>query len=170
VETYYENETTDQITPRRPSREFHRSALRAYTQMSNQPKEQNSHQIKPVKTHAPSNPALLPRLLFTFFLSAAAALWAMPATALADIFETNQGANTVGEYTTSGTTVNAALISGLDRPTGLATDGTNLFVANKSNGAAGTGTIGKYATSGATVNRSETRPSSRTRRSHPFFP
>jgi hypothetical protein len=32
----------------------------------------------------------------------------------------NQGTGTIGEYTTSGATVNAALISGLDRPGGIA--------------------------------------------------
>jgi hypothetical protein len=64
------------------------------------------------------------------------------------IFETNQLGNTIGEYTTAGATVNAALISGLPAPVGIAVSGSDLFVANL----AGGGTIGEYTTSGATVN------------------
>ena len=63
------------------------------------------------------------------------------------IFETNLGDNTVGAYTTTGTTLNAALISGLNVPTGIAVSGSDLFVANFN-----TGTIGEYTTSGAPVN------------------
>jgi hypothetical protein len=37
-----------------------------------------------------------------------------------DVFVTNLGANTVGEYTTAGATVNASLISGLIHPAGIA--------------------------------------------------
>jgi len=64
------------------------------------------------------------------------------------IFETNLFIDTVGAYTTSGATVNAALISGLPAPVGIAVSGSDLFVANL----AGGGTIGAYTTSGATVN------------------
>ena len=39
-------------------------------------------------------------------------------------------AGTIGEYTTAGATVNAALISGLNGPLGIAVSGSNLFVAN----------------------------------------
>jgi hypothetical protein len=63
-----------------------------------------------------------------------------------NIFVVNQGARTIGEYTTSGATVNAALISGLNSPTAIAVSGSDLFVVN-----AGSGTIGEYTTSGATV-------------------
>ena len=63
------------------------------------------------------------------------------------IFETNLFVETVGEYTTSGATVNPALISGLSAPIGIAVSGSDLFVVNF-----GTGTIGEYTTSGATVN------------------
>jgi hypothetical protein len=35
------------------------------------------------------------------------------------LFVTNQGAGTIGEYTTSGAAVNTALISGLSGPTGI---------------------------------------------------
>ena len=80
-------------------------------------------------------------------LLAGAAL--MPATAQGDIFVTNYN-GTVGEYTTSGATVNASLVSGLYEPMGIAVSGSNLFVANYSSG-----TIGEYdAITGATVNAS----------------
>ncbi len=36
-----------------------------------------------------------------------------------DLFVTNSDANTIGEYTTSGATVNASLVSGLKRPWGI---------------------------------------------------
>jgi hypothetical protein len=64
------------------------------------------------------------------------------------IFVTNPTTGTIGEYTTSGATVNASLVSGLTSPFGLATDGVNLFVANP------LGIIGEYTISGATVNAS----------------
>jgi hypothetical protein len=83
-------------------------------------------------------------------LAASAALCAMPGTARAQIFVTSNvvdGKDTVGEYTTSGATVNAALLSALGFPTGIAVSGGNLFVASLNNG-----TIGEYTTSGATVN------------------
>src|SRR5437773_1246306 len=85
-------------------------------------------------------------------LIAYAAFCAVPATAYAQIFETNFLSGTIGEYTTSGTTVNPSLVSGLGYPVGIATFGGNLFVTNF--GSAGTGTIGVYTTSGATVNAS----------------
>ncbi len=66
-----------------------------------------------------------------------------------DLFVTNAGNDTIGEYTTSGTTVNASLISESGGPFGIAVSGSNLFVAN-----AGNDTIGEYTTSGATVNAS----------------
>jgi hypothetical protein len=48
--------------------------------------------------------------------------------------------------------VNAALISGLSEPAGIAVSGSDLFVTNIFGGMIGTGTIGEYTTSGATVN------------------
>src|SRR5437764_1490591 len=54
---------------------------------------------------------------------------------------------TIGEYTTSGATVNAALITGLNGPQEILVSGSNIFVVNF-----GAGTIGEYTTSGATVN------------------
>jgi len=68
-------------------------------------------------------------------------------------FTTN---GSIGEYTTSGATLNASLISELSAPCGLALSGNNLFVASASGG------IGEYTTSGTTVN-----PSLVTGLSHP---
>src|SRR5208337_3220076 len=83
-------------------------------------------------------------------LPVVAAILAMPAVARGDnIFETNNSAGTIGEYTTSGATVNASLVSGLNQPAGIAVSGSNLFVANFLGN-----TIGEYTTSGATVNAS----------------
>jgi hypothetical protein len=80
-------------------------------------------------------------------LSVAAAILAMQATARGDtIFEANWSGNSIGEYTTSGATVNASLITKLSSPSGIAVSGSNLFVANGP-----TNTIGEYTTSGATV-------------------
>ncbi|MGH7989610.1 MAG: hypothetical protein ACREDS_05360, partial [Limisphaerales bacterium] len=61
----------------------------------------------------------------------------------------NEFGGTVGEYTTSGATINASLISGLSEPCSIAVSGTNLFVSDLD-----TGTVGEYTTSGATVNAS----------------
>ena len=89
--------------------------------------------------------------LCTFLL--AIGLLTMPATARCGlIFVGNRnndapGAGTIGEYTTSGATVNPALVSGLSEPVSLAVSGGNLFVLNSF-----TGTVGKYTTSGAVVN------------------
>jgi DNA-binding beta-propeller fold protein YncE len=57
----------------------------------------------------------------------------------------------IGEYTTSGATINASLISGVADPSAitLSISGNDLFVANYSGS-----TIGEYTTSGATVNAS----------------
>jgi hypothetical protein len=59
------------------------------------------------------------------------------------------GANSVGQYTTSGGTVNGTLINGLSGPSGIATDGSYVYVVNSVGG-----TIGKYTTSGGMVNAS----------------
>ncbi|HUA65398.1 MAG TPA: hypothetical protein VME24_06095 [Alphaproteobacteria bacterium] len=65
-----------------------------------------------------------------------------------DLFVTEHG-GTIGEYTTTGATVNASLISGLNQPFGIAISGNDLFVANPT-----LDTIGEYTTAGATVNAS----------------
>jgi autotransporter-associated beta strand protein len=75
-----------------------------------------------------------------------------PATARGQIYETNYGngiagEGTVGEYSPSGATVSAPLISGLDLSYGVLVYGGDLFVANY-----GGGTIGEYTTSGTTIN------------------
>jgi len=81
-------------------------------------------------------------------LSVGAAL--SPATARGqNIFVVNNGAGTIGEYTSSGAVVNASLVSGLNGPWGIAVSGTNLFVTNNRNN-----TIGEYTTSGTVVNAS----------------
>ena len=65
------------------------------------------------------------------------------------VFVANRIDGTIGEYTTSGATINASLISGLNGPIALALDADgNLFVAN------GDGTIGEYTTLGGVVNAS----------------
>ena len=85
------------------------------------------------------------------FVGAATALWVASAPArAADIYVTNDissDSSTIGEYTASGATVNASLVTGLNFPFGIAAAGGDLFVANE-----GIGTIGEYTTSGATVN------------------
>src|ERR1700733_9430044 len=87
------------------------------------------------------------RLLVVSGLTLCAALWAMPGTAHAQIFVANNGNNTIGEYTTSGGTVNASLVSELLGPIGIAVSGGDLFVLSYSSGR-----IGEYTTSGGTVN------------------
>src|SRR6266496_3386885 len=85
-------------------------------------------------------------------LAASAALCAMPETTrAAQIFVANFETGTIGEYTTSGATVDPALISGLSLPQGIAVSGGNLFVTSL-NLASDTGRIGEYTTSGTTVN------------------
>jgi PPE-repeat protein len=66
-----------------------------------------------------------------------------------DLFVSNNSGGSIGEYTTSGATVNTSLILGLSTPYGVAIAGNDLFVANFGND-----TIGEYTTSGGTVNPS----------------
>src|SRR5450759_241341 len=73
----------------------------------------------------------------------------------AQIFVVNTSADTIGEYTNSGATVNASLVSGLSVPWGIAVSGSNLFVTNQFNSQMADGTIGEYnAITGAAVNAS----------------
>ena len=82
---------------------------------------------------------------FSFFAYLFAVLVGLllSSTARADsIFVTNflgtgSLANTIGDYTTSGATVNSSLISGLNNPTGIAVSGSNLFVTNYAGGTVG---------------------------------
>jgi hypothetical protein len=66
------------------------------------------------------------------------------------LFVANFGSGTVGAYdATTGAPINASLITGLNRPVGLALLSNNLFVVNQ----ASNGTVGKYnATTGAAIN------------------
>jgi PEP-CTERM motif len=64
-----------------------------------------------------------------------------------DLFIVNFITGIVGEYTTSGATVNASLISGLNLPTGMAISGNDLFIANGGN-------VGEYGLDGSTINAS----------------
>jgi hypothetical protein len=68
------------------------------------------------------------------------------------LFVANEAADTIGEYTTAGATVNAALVSGLNQPFDIAVSGSDLFVVNFAGTVPRMGTIGEYTTSGATVN------------------
>ena len=63
-----------------------------------------------------------------------------------NIFVTNNGNGTVGEYATSGAAVNAALISGLSAPSGIVVSDGFIYIPDFD-----TGTIAKYTTSGALV-------------------
>jgi hypothetical protein len=67
------------------------------------------------------------------------------------------GAGWVGEYTSSGATVNANLISGFNGPIGIAASGTNPFVTNAFSNAMNPLTqdvVGEYTTAGQVVNAS----------------
>ena len=66
-----------------------------------------------------------------------------------DLYISDTGNNTIGEYTLSGATVNASLITGLSSPSDLAIYGDDLFVVNS-----GSGTVGEYGLDGSTVNAS----------------
>lgn len=64
------------------------------------------------------------------------ACWAISGTAYAQIYVgSSMGGNTdiVGEYSTSGTTINPSLISGLHEVEGIAVSGGDLFVVNTGN-------------------------------------
>lgn len=89
-----------------------------------------------------------PQRFAAFLLAIALGLfWSAPSAHAQDFFVVNSNNATVGEYTTSGVTVNAALLSGLGNPYGLTGSGSNIFVVNGSN-------VGEYTTSGVTVNAS----------------
>jgi hypothetical protein len=88
---------------------------------------------------------------FAFLFAVLLGLLLASSEARADtIFVANEQAGTIGEYTTAGATLNAALITGLGHPIALAVSGSDLFVVSVD--VNGIGTIGKYTTSGATVN------------------
>jgi hypothetical protein len=66
-----------------------------------------------------------------------------------DIYVASYEKGSIGEYTTSGATVNASLISGLHYPSGIAISGNDLFVLNDS-----TESVEEYTTSGTPVDAS----------------
>jgi hypothetical protein len=80
-------------------------------------------------------------LLFGAFVAAGAAH-------AGTILVSNNTSGAIGEYTTSGATVNASLITGLSDPGSLTLSGSDLYVE------VGGDTIGEYTTGGATLNAS----------------
>jgi hypothetical protein len=103
-------------------------------------------QSKTMRTIITSNSWPLRRALCTL-LMCIAALWAMPRSAHAQLYiSENSGTGTIGEYdANTGKPINSILIMGLGQPLALALSGNNLFVPNY-----GAGTLGKYdATTGA---------------------
>ena len=83
---------------------------------------------------------------------ALALIWGLATTLRAqDIYVAKYNSGTIGEYTISGQTVNASLISGLIDPTGITISGDNLFVPSYSSSLC-EWVIGEYTTSGTTVN------------------
>ena len=105
-----------------------------------------------MKTTTTSNWRPLLRAFYPFLI-AAAALWAMPRTARAQLYVTEVPPGVVlgfvGKYdATTGAAISPSFITGLNQPFGLAVKSNTLFVANQSNG-----TIGEYdAKTGAAVN------------------
>ena len=77
---------------------------------------------------------------------------ALPEQALGNLFVAVPGSflgpGYIGEYTNSGATINASLITGLTDITQIAVADGFIYIANRS------GTIGKYTTSGETINAS----------------
>src|SRR5271166_1449458 len=92
-----------------------------------------------MKTNTTLKPGPPSSALFTLLLGATT-IWAMPATARGQIFVTNENSGTIGEYTTTGATVNASLFSGF-HAFSIAVSGGDFFVAYT--GIGGNGTIGE---------------------------
>src|SRR5271165_519116 len=93
----------------------------------------------------------LHRALFYTLLLCIAALWAMPRSAHAQLY-VSENSSTVGEYNaTTGAAISSFTpITGLSIPEGIAVSGNNLFVAQEDNI-----TVGEYnATTGAAINAS----------------
>jgi PEP-CTERM motif len=91
--------------------------------------------------------ALLSRALVSLVI-AATALWAMPTRADGQVFVATWVQDKIGEYTTSGLTINASLVSApaVNTPFAMAASGGDLFAVEYPN------TIGEYTTTGQTVN------------------
>jgi len=90
------------------------------------------------------------RLTIISILTACAALWAMSGAAHGQIYVTNSGSGTIGKYdAATGATINAALVSGLFEPFGIAFAGGHIWVALGGGG----GPVAEYdATTGAPIN------------------
>ena len=96
-----------------------------------------------MKTTLTSNWRPLLRVLYAFLI-AAAALWAMPRNACAQLYVTEFAGSpligVVGKYDAkTGAAINASFITGLNGPAGLAVLGNTLFVARNAGN-----TVGKY--------------------------
>ena len=106
--------------------------------------------LRPIPNKGPLMKELASRLARTLAaLAAMATLSAMPIAAYGGtIFVTNSASGTIGEYTTSGATVNASLISTMAYTSGIAASGSDLFVENFTGTVS---TICEYTTSGGTV-------------------
>src|SRR5664279_4539457 len=82
-----------------------------------------------------------------------AAMFPPVTTRGAAILVANFGSGTIGEYLTTGATVNASLLSGFSRPIGIALGGNNeIFVSYLGGGASGG--VGEYSISGSPINPS----------------
>src|SRR5579862_3476933 len=99
--------------------------------------------------HKPLSPSFFTSILS---LLAGVSLLAMPETARAQIFVTNESTNTIGEYNLDGSTINTSLVTGLNYPLGIVVSGSDIFEVNNTNST--DGTVGEYTTSGSTVNAS----------------
>jgi hypothetical protein len=110
-----------------------------------------------MKTVIRSNPRPLRRAFFYTLLIGIAALWAMPRSARAQIYVSQEypiaGTGTVSEYdATTGAVIKANFITGVIHPAGLVLSGNTLFVASA---VANGGSVGTYdATTGAVLNAS----------------
>ena len=109
-----------------------------------------------MNTNTTSSLVTLPRAGSVLVSVATALLASVPAPARSDnIYIATPLNSAVGEFTTSGATVNAMLVPGQSIPYDVEVVGNDLYVVNFNNGAAGAGSIGKYnATTGAVINAS----------------
>jgi hypothetical protein len=110
-----------------------------------------------MKTIVESNPRPLRSALFCTLLLCISAIWAMPGSARAQIYVSQEyplaGTGTVSEYdATTGAVIKANLITGVIHPAGLVLSGNTLYVASA---VANGGSVGTYdATTGAVINAS----------------
>src|SRR5436190_2690707 len=101
------------------------------------------------------------RLRLIGMLAVFVGAWAMAATVDGQIYvvnvrdEANNINGTVGKYSLDGTAINAALITGLNRPQDIVLSGDTLFVSDINTGGPTDGVVGKYdATTGAAIDAS----------------